>query len=95
MQQVPKLQGRDEKMSVSRINNAEEIATRGARYLSPRQLAERWDCSRTTAQRIVDRAGLSKYFLGEGRNGLVRYAMDEVESFEAARCLVVPQRGRS
>lgn len=54
-------------------------------YMSPRELAERWRCSRTTAQRIADRAGLSKYFLGEGRNGMVRYAVSEVKAFELSR----------
>jgi hypothetical protein len=29
------------------------------RFLSPRQLAARWDCSPTTAQRIVKNAGIA------------------------------------
>ena len=45
--------------------NTEVMNASGVRFLSPRQLAIRWDCSRTTAQRIADRAGISKYFLGK------------------------------
>ncbi len=63
---------------------AEQI-TDGTRYVSPRWLAERWDCSRTTAQRIADRAGITKVYLGEGRNGTVRYRLDEIEAYEEAR----------
>jgi len=48
------------------------------RFLSPRQLADRWDCSATTAQRITRNAGISKYCLGEGRNGMVRYPLSYV-----------------
>jgi len=55
-------------------------------YISPRQLAIRWDCSRTSAQRIVDRAGISKYYLGEGKNGLVRYSIKEIQAYEISRC---------
>jgi len=59
------------------------------KYISPRQLAVRWDCSSTTARRIADRAGMSKYFLGEGRNGMVRYSINEVEAYETQRCTAV------
>ena len=54
-------------------------------YISPRQLAERWDCSPTTAQRIAKNAGMAKYCLGEGRNGMVRYLLSEIESYETQR----------
>ena len=81
-------------MSTSRVKNAEEMAAKGARYLSPGQLAERWNCSRTSAQRIADRAGFSKYFLGEGRNGMLRYAIDEIEAFENSRRSTIHQSGR-
>ena len=56
-------------------------------FLSPRQLAERWDCTPTTAQRIARGAGITKFCLGEGRNGMVRYLLSEVESHEEARRL--------
>lgn len=54
-------------------------------YVSPKELAERWCCSRTTAQRIAERAGVAKYFLGEGRNGMVRYALTDIEAYEESR----------
>lgn len=54
-------------------------------YFSPRDLAERWRCSRTSAQRIADRVGFSKVLLGEGKHGIVRYVRSEVEEYEASR----------
>ena len=56
-----------------------------SRFLSPRQLAERWDCSPTTAQRVAKNAGIAKYCLGDGRNGMVRYPLSEVEDYEERR----------
>ena len=76
-------------MRANQINITQENDTRDVRYLSPRQLAIRWDCSRTTAQRIADRAGISKYFLGEGKNGMVRYPLKEVEAYETQRRISV------
>ena len=55
------------------------------RFLSTRQLAERWGCSAATAQRIARNAGVAKYCLGEGRNGMVRYLLSEVEAYEDER----------
>ncbi len=57
----------------------------GSAYLSPKDLAERWRCSRPTVARIVQRAGLSRFYLGEGRNGVVRYLQKEVEAYEESR----------
>lgn len=53
--------------------------------ISPRALARRWDCTRTTAQRIAERAKIPKVFLGEGKNGTVRYPIDAVKRYEASR----------
>jgi len=58
-------------------------------YLSPRELAERWACARSSVQRIATRAGLIRLYLGEGRNGIVRYIRKEIEAYEAQR-LVKP-----
>lgn len=82
-------------MSTSRVKNVNELDNKDARYLSPRQLAERWNCSRTSAQRIADRAGFSKFFLGVGKNGMLRYALDEIEAFESARRIATLQHGRT
>ena len=57
-------------------------------YLSPRELAERWRCSRSSVDRIARRAGLKRFCLGEGRNGIVRFLRKEVEVFEESRSVV-------
>jgi len=54
-------------------------------YLSPKELAQRWRCSRSSVDRIAQRASLSRLCLGEGRNGMVRYLRKEVEAYEATR----------
>jgi len=59
----------------------------GKTYVSPRELARRWCCSRSTADRIAERAHLTRVCLGEGRNGIVRYLWKEVEEFEQSRML--------
>src|SRR5262245_16736495 len=56
-------------------------------YVSPRELASRWQCSRSSVDRIAERAGLSRLCLGEGRNGMVRYVREEVERYEESRRL--------
>jgi hypothetical protein len=54
-------------------------------YLSPKELQERWRCARSSVDRIARRAGLTRFCLGEGRNGIVRYSRKEVEAFELQR----------
>jgi hypothetical protein len=54
-------------------------------YFSPRELAERWACSRSSVDRIARRAGLSRLCLGWGRNGIVRYLRKEVVAYEQER----------
>lgn len=54
-------------------------------YLSPRELAERCRCSRSSVDRIARRAGLSRLCLGEGANGIVRFDRKELEAYEATR----------
>lgn len=54
-------------------------------YLSPKELAERWCCSRSSVLRIALRAGLTRLYLGEGRNGIIRYLRKEIEAYEAER----------
>jgi hypothetical protein len=54
-------------------------------YLSPKELQERWRCSRSSVDRIARRARLTRLCLGEGRNGIVRYSRKEVEAFEEKR----------
>ncbi len=54
-------------------------------YFSPKELAERWRCARSSVDRIARRAGLKRLCLGEGRNGIVRFLREEVEAYEASR----------
>ena len=68
----------------SNYQNTEE------RLISPKELALRWDCSRTSAQRIAGRAGIPKIMLGEGRNGMVRYSLTEVMNYEQSRKIEHP-----
>lgn len=54
-------------------------------YIAPREMAQRWQCGRSSVDRIARRAGLTRLCLGEGRNGMVRYIRKEVEAYEASR----------
>jgi len=54
-------------------------------FLSPRELAERWRCARSSVDRIARRAGLGRVCLGGGRRGMVRYIREEVERYEKSR----------
>jgi hypothetical protein len=56
-----------------------------SRYMSPRELAERWRCSRSSVDRIAPRAGLKRLCSGEGPNGIGRYERKEVEAHGASR----------
>lgn len=54
-------------------------------FLSPKELAERWRCARSSVDRIARRAGLGRVYLGGGRRGMVRYIREEVERYEKLR----------
>ena len=54
-------------------------------FISPRELAERWQCSRSSVDRIARRARLKRVCLGKGENGMVRYLRKEVIAYEKAR----------
>ncbi|HML74502.1 MAG TPA: hypothetical protein PKB02_08385 [Anaerohalosphaeraceae bacterium] len=54
-------------------------------YISPNELAQRWQCARSSVDRIARRAGLSRLCLGEGKNGSVRYVREEVFAYEKNR----------
>lgn len=51
-------------------------------YISPRELARRWRCGRSTVDRIAERERLTRLCLGQGRNGVIRYRLAEVEALE-------------
>lgn len=67
------------------MRRSEAREGRESPYIAPRELAERWRCSRSSVDRIARRAGLSRFCLGEGRTGMVRYRREEVEAYEASR----------
>lgn len=54
-------------------------------YLSPKELAARWRCARSSVDRIARRAGLTRLCLGTGRTGMVRYLREEVQRYEQTR----------
>lgn len=54
-------------------------------YISPKELQNRWQCSRSSVDRIARRTGLSRVCLGDGKNGIVRYVREEAEAYEASR----------
>ncbi len=56
-------------------------------YISPRELAIRWRCSRSTVDRIAERVCLTRLCLGDGPNGIIRYLLKEVEGYEQSRML--------
>ena len=51
-------------------------------YISPNELARRWQCSRSSVDRIALRVGLRRLCLGTGRNGTIRYLLREIEAYE-------------
>jgi len=54
-------------------------------FVAPKELAERWRCSRSSVDRIAERAGLNRLYLSVGRRGMVRYIREEVERYEESR----------
>jgi hypothetical protein len=54
-------------------------------FISPKELAERWRCARSSVDRIISRAGITRVYLGEGKNGIVRFVKKEVEEYEDLR----------
>lgn len=69
--------------------NKANKATETSPLISPNELADRWRCARSSVDRIAARAGLSRVFLGEGRNGIVRYYIKEVVDYETSRTLKI------
>ena len=57
-------------------------------YISPRDLARRWCVSRSSADRIARRNGFTRFTPGKGRNGTVRYLLEEVIQYEKSRLIV-------
>ena len=60
-------------------------------YIAPSELARRWQCSRSSVDRIARRARLTRICLGEGSNGIVRYIREEVIAFEEKRRVILSE----
>lgn len=54
-------------------------------YISAKDLSARWQCARSSVDRIARREGLKRLYLGNGKNGIVRFLRKEVEAYEASR----------
>ena len=54
-------------------------------YITPSELAIRWQCSRTSVDRYTRKAGLTRMYLGDGKNSLVRFLRKEVIAYEKER----------
>lgn len=61
------------------------VAPASSPFFSPKELAARWRCSRSSVDRIARRGGIARLCLGTGRNGMVRYARADIERFESSR----------
>ena len=66
------------------MSKATEVNER-SELISPAEMAERWQCARSSVDRIARRAGFTRLCLGEGKNGMVRYLRKEVDAYEASR----------
>ena len=56
-------------------------------YISPNELSKRWQCSRSSVDRIARRACMTRVCLGEGSNGIVRYLRAEAVAYELTRTI--------
>lgn len=68
-------------MMISQSENMDSEDT----YIAPKQLARRWQCGRSSVDRIARRAGFTRICLGIGKNGMVRYVRKEVIAYEESR----------
>ena len=69
-------------------NNECRCSAKGSTpYISVKELSERWQCARSSVDRVARRAGIKRLYLGEGRNGMVRFIRKEVEAYEMERLI--------
>lgn len=54
-------------------------------FITPKQLAERWQCSRSTVDRIARREGFTRLCLSDKDKGAIRYKRKEVIEYEKNR----------
>lgn len=58
-------------------------------FISPKELASRWRCGRSSVDRIARIAGMTRLCLGDGKNGTVRYLLKEVVDYEQSRMIAM------
>lgn len=51
-------------------------------FMSLAAIARKWDVSRQTVRRVMDRHGKRAAYFTDGRNGIVRYRVSDVEDVE-------------
>jgi len=68
-----------------RQTDSHPASTPDRTFVSAKELARRWNCSVTSARRIARRADIPCCCLGEGRNGMIRYRLADIERYEASR----------
>jgi hypothetical protein len=56
-------------------------------YITAKELSTRWQCSRSSVDRIARIAGITRIYLGNGKNGMVRFSRKEVEAYERDRMI--------
>jgi hypothetical protein len=57
------------------------------KYISPSNVAKRWDTSRTSVDRTAKREKFTRFVMGDGKNGSVRYVLEEVIKYENLRLI--------
>jgi hypothetical protein len=56
-------------------------------FIAPKELADRWQCGRSSVDRIARRARFTRVCLGDGKNGMVRYLRRRWKPMkQAGRC---------
>jgi len=53
-----------------------------SKWLSAKTWARRWDCSVASVRRAARRFNIRRAYVGAGRNGLVRYALEDIVRLE-------------
>ena len=54
----------------------------GVQFVSLNDLASRWSCSRSTAQRICARKNIPTFYLSGQPRGLIRFRLRDIEALE-------------
>lgn len=63
------------------------VCTKQPIYITAKELSDRWQCARSSVDRVARRAGVKRLYLGEGRNGMVRFLRKDIENYERERLI--------